>query len=187
MICLFGEDEEVTNPHTIAWQQKDWDAVKKLSEEFAEKPENELFVVLNAINQSKERLDVNTFENYSKFTIDRMLSKHIECLDSVYIANMILSGLDDQHHFDYLRLTIPRGKRYSKNVKIDESFKDKYILKLIMAFYKVNHEHAFEYKAMLTHKGKLQEFLKDAKSLATDSFLKEITKNPKEIKVLKLL
>ncbi|UNI74532.1 clamp loader small subunit [Acinetobacter phage AB-Navy4] len=187
MICLFDDDEEVLNPHQAAWANKDWDTVKKLIEEYKEKPENELFVILNNINSVKGELNVSQFENYSKFMIDNMLSQHMDCLSTVYNANLMLSSLPDQVHHNYLMNLIPYGRRFSKSLKLDESIKDQYILKLLMAYYKVNSQVAYNYRQLLERKGKLQTVLREAKALATDEFLKSITKNPKEIKELKQL
>lgn len=183
---LFDIEPKVFNPHQVAWMNKDWDAVKALCEEYKEKPENELFQALNAINSSKEHIDVSMM-NYSKFMVDTMLSNHEDCLDSVFISNVALSGLPDQAHFNYLSMTIPNGRRFSKSTKIAEPLKDKYILKLLMEFYKVNSSTAYMYRTLLERKGNLESFLQRAKALATDEFLKTITKNPKEIKELKLL
>ncbi|QQO96298.1 sliding clamp loader small subunit [Acinetobacter phage Minot] len=187
MLCLFGDDEEILNPHQIAWSNRDWDAVKKLIEEYKEKPENEFFLVLNNINVDKRELDVSHIESYSKFAIDNMLSQHIECISTVYNANMFMTGLPDQAHYNYLTQLIPRGRRFSKALKLDEGIKDQYIIKLLSAYYKVNPQVAYDYKVLLTRKGKLDEVLSTAKFLATDEFLKSITKNPKEIKELKQL
>lgn len=186
MICLFDEDEVELNPHEVAWMNKDWDAVKKLADEFKEKPEADLFKILNNINQNKREMSVMHMD-YSKFMIDNMLSRHIECMPAVYMSNMVLQGLSDQHHHNYLTMLIPKGRRFSKTVKLDESFKDKYIIQLLMKYYKVNANTAYDYRKLLEHKGKLTEVLRDAKALATDDFLKSITKNPKELKELKLL
>lgn len=187
MICLFDDDEVQLNPHEIAWANKDWDAVKKLIEEYKEKPESDLFKILNNINMSKQDINVLQFDTYSKFMIDSMLSRHIECVPATYMSNLVIQGLPDQAHHNYLMALIPQGKRFSRNVKLDESYKDRYIIKLLMKYYGVNNEVAFGYKKLLERKGKLKNFLKDAKALATDDFLKSVTKNPKEIKELKLL
>lgn len=188
MICLFDDEDKVElNEHQIAWMQMDWDKVKELSDQYKEKPENELFVILNNINSDKNELNVDQFDSYSKFMIDSMLSRHMDCIQSVYMSNMILHGLPDQAHHNYLMLTIPRGRRYSKSTKLDETLKDKYILKLLMVYYKVNSYTAYTYKNLLTKIGKLDEVLKSAKAMANDDFLKTITKNPKELKELKLL
>ena len=188
MICLFDDEDKVNlNEHQIAWMQSDWDKVKELADSYKEKPENELFKVLNNINYGKNELNVDNISNYSKFMIDSMLSHHVDCIQTVYMSNMVLSGLSDQAHHNYLLHLIPRGRRFSKSTKLDEPLKDKYILKLLMAYYKVNAYTAYNYKQLLLNKGKLDEFLKTAKALATDEFIKSITKNPKEIKELKLL
>ncbi len=187
MICLFGDDEEVLSENDIAWKSQNWDAVKLIADSFKEKPEADLFKILNNINVSKTEMSVAQFSDYSKFMIDSMLSRHIDCIPAVYTANTVLQGLPDQAHFNYLCLSVPYGRRFSKSLKLDENFKDQYIIKLIMAFYKVNSNTAYDYRKLLEHKGNLNKFLKDAKALATDDFLKSITKNPKEIKELKLL
>lgn len=187
MLCLFGDDEEVLNPHQVAWSERNWDKVKKLTEEYKEKPENELFAVLNNINSTKQALNVQQFESYSKFMVDNMLSQHADCISVVFNANMFLSGLSDQAHHNYLMHLIPHGRRFSKSLKLDQSIKDQYVIKLLSAYYKVNPQVAYDYKVLLEKKGKLNTVLSAAKYLATDDFLKTITKNPKEIKELKSL
>lgn len=183
MICLFDEDEVVLNEHDIAWRNQDWDAVKKLADSYKEKPESELFKILNNINVGKQNITVS--DDYSAYMINSMLSHHIDCIPFVYQMNMI--KLSNQHHHDYLMNCIPYGKRFSKSIKLDTIIKDVYIHKLLMAFYKVNSDVAYSYRKLLERKGKLQDVLKKAKALATDDFLKSITKNPKEIKELKNL
>lgn len=183
----FFDDDEKLNEHEQAWFARDWDAVKTIADSYKQKPESLLFKILDNINVKKQPLAEADFEGYSKFMIDKMLSQHIDCLQSVFIANILMSGLPDRHHHDYLMLSIPSGRRFSKATKLDESFKDKYIIQLLMAYYKVNAFTAFDYRTLLEKKGKLADFLKDAKALATDEFLKTITKNPKEIKELKSL
>lgn len=187
MICLFDDDELVLNEHELAWQSRDWDAVKTLVDAYKEKPENALFKVLTNINTNKRPMDADDFDGYSKFAIDSMLSRHEDCIPYVFMANTVLQGLPDRVHYDYLVKSIPYGKRFSKGLKIDESFKDKYVIRLLMKYYQVNFVIATMYRSLLTNKGKLDTVLKQAKALATDDFLKSITKNPKELKALKLL
>lgn len=187
MICLFDDNEVQLNEHEIAWQSNDWDAVKKLIEEYKEKPENVLFKVLSNINFDKKELSAEHMEGYSKFMIDSMLSRSEDCVPYTFMSNMILQGLPDHMHHDYLVRTIPKRKRFAKGLKLDESFKERYIIRLLMEYYKVNWNIAMMYRRLLENKGKLAEVLKSAKALATDDFLKSITKNPKELKALKLL
>lgn len=183
----FFDDDEKLNEHEQAWFARDWEAVKKIADGYKEKPESLLFKVLDNINSKKQEIDTADLEGYSKFMIDKMLGQHLDCLQSVFIANMIMSGMSDRHHHNYLMLSVPQGRRFSKNVKLDESFKDKYVIQLLMKYYKVNAFTAFEYRELLIRKGKLDTVLREAKALATDEFLKTITKNPKEIKELKQL
>lgn len=188
MLPFFDAEDEVQfSEHELAWMHKDWDAVKALSEEYKQKPENLLFAVLNGINSSKADLSADELEGYSKFMVDSMLSRHADCLPAVMTSNMFLSGLDDIHHYNYLKLAVPQGRRFAKTGKLDESLKDRYIIALLCEFYKVNPQVAFTYRKTLENKGNLEHFLKRAKAMATDSFLKTITKNPKEIKELKSL
>lgn len=185
-ICFF-DDEEILNEHELAWMSKDMETIKKLADSFKEKPESELFSILNHINIDKVDLNVDQFEGYSKYMIDSMLSQHIDCLYASYTSNMLFGGLSNQAHYNYMINIIPKGRRFSKGIKLDDSFKDTYIIRILMEYYKVNNAVAQDYRKLLERKGKLDEVLKNAKFLATDDFLKSITKNPKEIKELKLL
>lgn len=183
----FFEDEPKLSEDELAWFGGDWAKVKAIADSYKEKPESVLFKILNNINVNKQDISVQQFEGYSKFMIDKMLGQHIDCLYPAFTANLLMSGVSDQMHHDYLVLSVPYGRRFSKSIKLSESHKDKYIINLLMAYYKVNAFKAYEYKELLAHKGKLDVVLKNAKALATDDFLKGITKNPKEIKELKAL
>lgn len=185
MICLFDEDEVQYSEHDIAWMNRDWEAVQKLADSFKEKPENEFFTVLNNINMAKQKLHVGNMDSYSKYAIDAMLSKHTDCIHAVYMSNMLLHGLSDQAHHNYLVNSIPSGKRFAKSVKLDDPIKDKFIIQLLAKFYKVNINKAIEYRSLLEHKGKLDLVLQQVKGFVTDDFVKSITKNVKEQKELK--
>lgn len=187
MICLFDEDEPQYSEHDIAWLSKDWDAVQKLADSYKEKPENELFLVLNNININKNELFVGNLDSYSKFAIDNMLSKSVDCIQDVYIANMLIHGLSDQSHYNYLLNCISPAKRYAKNVKIEDSVKDKFINLLLKKYYCVSMERALEYRDILERKDVLNEVLKKCKGFVTDDFIKSITKNAKEQKSLKVM
>lgn len=186
MICLFDEDEKY-NDHDIAWMSKDWEKVQELADSYKEKPENELFMLLNNINMTKQELVIANIENYSKYMIDDMLSRSVDCIQEAYISNMLMHGLSDQAHYNYLLNSVPRGKRFAKGLKIEEHYKDKFVIMLLMKYYKVNHERATEYKDLLTHKNVLKDVLNKCKGFVTDDFVKSITKNVKEQKELKKL
>ncbi|ADG60006.1 clamp loader of DNA polymerase [Acinetobacter phage Acj9] len=188
MLCFFDPEDEVQrSPHELAWAAKDWSAVKELCDEFKVKPENQLFAVLNNINMKKGELNTQDLEGYSKFMVDSMLSRHVDCIQTVYFSNLVLSTLDDKHHHDYLKLMIPQGRRFSRVSKVVEPLHERYKLALLAKFFNVSPETAFEYKKLLENKGNLETTLKRAKAHATDEFLLTLTKNPKEIKELKLL
>lgn len=186
MICLFDEEDQYSE-HDIAWMSKDWEAVQALADLYKEKPESELFVLLNKINSSKEELNVGNIDSYSKFMIDDMLSRHVDCIQEAYISNMLLHGLSNQSHYNYLLNSVSRGKRFSKSLKIEESYKDKFVIMLLIKYYKVNRDRAIEYKNLLEHKGVLKTVLSKCKGFVTDDFVKSITKNVKEQKELKKL
>ena len=187
MICLFGDDEQEFNEHEIAWMSKDWDAIQKLSDSFKEKPESELFMLLNNINMSKQEINVDNIDSYSKFMIDQMLSKHVDCIQEAFVANMFLHGLSDQAHYNYMINSISRGKLFAKSTKLDESYKDKFMVLLLAKFYSVSYERATEYKKLLERKSKLSDVLNKCKGFVTDEFIKTVTKNVKEQKELKKL
>lgn len=186
MLCFYDADEEYSK-HDLAWFSRDWDAVQKLADEFKEKPENEFFEIMNNINYNKQRMNVDVMDSYSKFAIDNLLSKSTDAIEAAYYANLFLHQMDDQSHHNYLCMAVPQGKRYPKGAKLDESYKDKFIIELLMKYYKVNSNKAFEYRILLAKKGKLEIVLKKAKGLVSDEFIKSITKNVKEQKELKKL
>lgn len=181
------DDEDQYSEHDIAWMSKDWDAVQAIADSYKEKPENEVFSILNDINSSKQDRCVAQSDNYSKFYIDNALSQHIDCIQAVYMSNLVMQGMPDQAHFNYLLHAVPQGKRYGKWAKLTENVKEVFIIKLLMKFYKINNYDAIMYKDILTRKGKLKDTLARAKSLVDDQFLKSITKNVKEQKELRNL
>lgn len=183
-MSLFDDDEQLSE-FDIAWYSKDWDAVQKLADSFKEKAENELFDAMNDITSTKNHRDLSQSDNYNKFWIDNALSQHVDCMMSVNVMNMIGAGLSDQAHFNYYRHSISQGKRYGKWAKLNEDASELLVIKVLMAYYKINSDDAVMYKNTLQHKGNLRAVLKKAKALVTDDLIKSLTKNPKEQKEFK--
>lgn len=183
-MSLFDDDIQF-NEHQIAWYGKDWTAVQGAADTFKEKPENEFFEILGAINEKKSCSIAQ--KEYSKFMVENALSQFPECLPSVYAMNLIGAGLSDQAHFNYMVASVPRGKRYGKWAKLVEDTSEVFIIKLLSKLYTINSNDALMYKKILEKNGKLSLVLKEAKGLVTDEFVKEVTKNVKEQKQFKKL
>lgn len=188
MIFLLQEDDQPQlSELEVAWLSLDFDKMQEFADELKEKPENELFKVLNDINTGKRERNVSLVENYSKFFIDNNLSNFADCIHSTYMANMLLHGLSNQAHYNYMIHSIPYGKRFSKASKLTVDIKEEFLVKLIMKFYDINKYDALMYLKIMNEKNTLQTFLQDARGMVTDDFLKSITKNVKEQKELKKL
>lgn len=183
-MSLFEDDVQL-NEHQIAWYGKDDAEIKRLSDTFKEAAENEFFAIIGAINE-KKNISIGT-RDYSKFMIENALSQFPECMPSVYAMNLIGSKLSDEAHFNYLKASVPQGRRYGKWAKLTESVQETLILKVLMNHYKININDAQNYQRILTTKRKLAETLKRLKGSVTDDLIKSITKNIKEQKQLKKL
>lgn len=181
-MSLFEDDDY--NEHQIAWLGKDWNKVQELSDTFKEKPENEFFSLLGAINESKHEINVSSMD-YSKYSIEHALSQHVDCLPAVYVMNLVGGGLSDQAHFNYMKAAIPQGRRYGKWAKLNENSLDTLIHKVLMLYYHISFNDSLMYRETLEAKNKLSSTLKSMKALVTDELLKTVTKNVKEQKELK--
>lgn len=184
VLWLF-EDDEPVNEIEQAWIYGDWEKIKQFSQADREKPENELFVILDAITMKRD-CDIERM-TYSKWAIEAMLSRHLDCVQVVSNTNMFMNGLPDRVHFEYLRALIPQGRKFSKNAKLPSDVKEMFILKLLAKFYNCSVEKVVLYKYLLENKGNLDSVLSKCKIYATDELLKSVTKNPKEQKELKAL
>ena len=181
---LFDDDVQL-NEHQIAWKSNDADAIQKCADMFKEKPENEFFKIINAINEKKS-LSIAQVD-YSKFMVENSLSQFPECMPAVYMMNLVGSELSDEAHFNYMMAAIPRGRRFSKWAKLVEDTSELLVIKLLMKHYTINMNDATEYKRLLEKNNKLPIVLKELKAMVTDEFLKEVTKNVKEQKQFKKL
>ena len=185
MALVFFEDEPKLNDHQIAWMSQDWERVKTLSEEFKDPATNDLFGILGCITFEKNNLDVDSSDCYSKYWIDNALSQHPDCLTHVNYMNLFGGKLSDQMHFDYYLNAIPKGKRFGKWASYKDDVKDSLILNVIMKVSTVSIDTARLYVNIMKEKNTLNEWLKIHKGILTDDFYKNITKNQKELKMLK--
>lgn len=181
-MSLFDDDVQL-NEHQIAWYAKDWAAVQSAADQFKQKAESEFFEILGAINEKKPCSIAQ--KEYSRFMIENALSQHPECMPAVYAMNLVGEGLSDEAHFNYLKASVPQGRRFGKWAKLIEDTGEILILKVLMKYYTINLNDAQVYKRTLESKGKLGVVLKEAKGFVTDEFLKEVTKNVKEQKQFK--
>ncbi|QFR56006.1 sliding clamp loader subunit [Serratia phage Muldoon] len=186
LASLMGEEEVELNPHELAWMQKDYDAIQKLvDEEF--KPQskgNELFETLDRITQTKEHKTLNIDSDYSKNWIDLALSQHADCMDSVYVMNLIGAGMSDQMHLNYYLATIRQGKRYGKWAKLHEDLEDKCMAKLFADRWNLSIAGGYDYLGLFRQKGNLEKVLHSLKFMANESFVKTVTANKADQKKL---
>ena len=80
------------------------------------------FDFVNSITTTKENLIVDdiTEKSYAAYMVNRSLSNF---LDTVFYANEMnqFHGLDKKMQYDFLRLSIKKGKRFSKWAKAEKS------------------------------------------------------------------
>ena len=179
--------EEKLNEHEIAWRSGDWDKVKQLAKQFAEKPDNPLFKLLDEITVNKNRINADENRHYDKYFVNTALSQHADCLYPVYVMNLVGHGLSDQMHFDYLQGSIRKGKRYGKWAKMTEQNDIKLIQTVLSKLYCINVDDAIDYYEIAVEKGYLDKLLKRAKPIATDELIEGVTKNKQERSRLKKL
>lgn len=106
-----------------------------------------IYDLLNNINYTKEDLfqKEDTEEDYIPYVVNRGLSMSYDTI--LYANEMNLrSFLDKEEQYQYLRLAIPKKKRYINWSKKDRSSKD---IQLISAYYKYNTESALEALTLL--------------------------------------
>lgn len=178
LASLFGE--ETLNEHEMAWRSKDWDSVKKLADNFKEKPTNEFFYILNQINNDKRRINPDDIESYNQYAINSMLSKHLDCIQHVFNMNLIGDSISDQMHFDYLLHGVRPSKRYGGAGEIADPVEDmaeKVFYKCVAKVYEVSIERGKDYVDLLTYKeetAKIRYLKKTAGAMVTDAMIKEV-------------
>ena len=106
------------------------------------------FDYVNAILQNKKKLIIDelTEKSYAPFLVNRSLSYHKDC---IFYANEMnrLNQSPKEWQFEYLRLSIPKGKRYGGWVKKD---KDSENLPYVKEYYKYSDEKAKQALSLLT-------------------------------------
>lgn len=184
-LSLFDDDVQL-NEHEIAWKSRDMDKIQELADSFKEKPENELFSILNDLTFGKNERNLAQSENYSKFFLDNAMSQHVDCIIQAETMNLIGAGLSDQAHYNYYLHAVSKGKRFAKFAKAkSDDVNVVLMIKLISKFHTINESTAAKYLEMYKLKGHLKTMLTRMKSLVTDDFLKTVTKNVKEQKQFK--
>lgn len=107
-----------------------------------------LFDFLNSINHTKEDLFANDSEcvkDYVPFLVNRGLSMSYDTI--MYANEMNLRpNIDKQWHYDFLRVAIPKRKRYNKWAKKDALSDD---VLLVSQHYKYNKEQAVKALSLL--------------------------------------
>lgn len=181
-------DDEDLNEFEEAWLSKDWEKVEKLLTQFNVPAENELFDIMNKITSEKVHINVTTKGAYSKFWIDNALSQHVDCMDSVYVMNLIGDKLSDQDHFNYYFHAIRQGKRFGKWAKLVEDPEQKVIIALIKKRWSINEYDAMMYEEIIRAKNQMPKTLKVLKPLATKDFVASVIKlKAEQTKVLKAI
>ncbi|AAQ81357.1 DNA polymerase clamp loader subunit [Aeromonas phage Riv-10] len=175
---LLGDDEEQLNEHEIAWMSKDWDAVAKLADQFKENAENTAFAFMDDITYNKPERNVANTE-YPAWFINNALSMHAETLYPAYVMNL-LSGLDGQAQYNYLKASIRKGKVYGKWPKLESSAEENLYVAMVKTANNVDETTACMYIKIMTKRGTMESFLSSYKFLVTPAFVKKVTKTAKE-------
>lgn len=183
-ISLFEDDKEL-NEHEIAWMSKDYDKIQELSDSFKESSSNHLFSALDKITLSSGNMTVEEEDVYSKFWIDNALSQYVDCIIYANMMNLYGSKLPDSAHFLYYRNAISKEKRFGKWASYKDPLEEKFIVALICKYQKVSEETAKMYIRILREKNKLNGYLSRLAAIATDDFMKSVSKNAKDIKTMK--
>ena len=99
----------------------------------------------NSILRTKEKLKVNTEEQYSKFRTNTVLSNHI---DTVLYSNEMnmYPYINDKMHYDYMFNSIRAKKRFFKRKKQVNHQN----VSLVSEYYKYNRKKALEAIQILT-------------------------------------
>ncbi|QPI17996.1 clamp-loader subunit [Pectobacterium phage POP12] len=160
-------DEEELNPHEAAWRSRNWDAVDELVKEFTKNNENEMFEVLNQLNDGKKNMDVSLIDSYQKSYVDLAMSQHADTLYSAYVMNLVGHGLTNQAHYDYYLLTVRKSKRYGAWAKlVQEKTDDLIILRILEKRYFINTRVATEYRDQLIALNMMDQWKKKNKAVA---------------------
>jgi hypothetical protein len=106
------------------------------------------FDFVNAINTTKQNLfeDPQAEKDYIPYIVNKALSYYV---DTIMYANLINqnSQIEKQWQFDFYRLTVPKGKRYSKWIKKLQPPDD---IVAIQQYYKYSQRQAAEQVKLLT-------------------------------------
>lgn len=106
------------------------------------------FDFLNSINENKQNLfeDPSVEKDYNSFLINKGLSYFP---DTVLYANEmnIARDIPKQWQFDFLRIAIPKKRRFSKWHKKDTPTE---LIELICKYYKYSEQKAYEVVDLLT-------------------------------------
>lgn len=180
-LAAFLDGDEVLNPHEVAWRSKDWDKVDELTKEFTKSKENTLFMILDQLNNGKQRLNISGLDTYDKFFIDNAMSQHVDTMIPAYVMNLIGSKLSDQAHFDYYLQSVRKGRRTGAWAKLSEDGEEKVILRVLETIYGINTRIAMEYYEELKELNKLVEWKRKNMKIAL-SVLGDVVKNKTEQK-----
>ena len=112
----------------------------------AENKQHSPFDIATAVSYTKE--DVIAFnEEYSQFMVNRALSYFVDSIHFVNIMNMHAQDIDNRLHFDFLRSTLRKRKRFSKWHK----YSAPEIVKTIQELYNYSEETAKQAYSILTN------------------------------------
>ncbi|MGL5579401.1 MAG: DNA polymerase clamp loader subunit A [Cetobacterium sp.] len=172
----FLNGEEALNEHQIAWRGQQWDSVKKLADSFKQDDANEFFFILNQLNQTKQRLNVDLLDNYSPFNVNSNLSRHIDCIFHVYEMNLLGDSISEQMHYDYLLHAVRSGKRFkgAEDIKDPiEEMVEKVFVACVAKLFEVNTIRATEYIEHHFDETKIAILKKRVWPMVTEQLIKE--------------
>lgn len=142
---LSGEKDDI-NEHQVAWFNRDYEAIKKLANEFKQPKEQSLFDIVDNVTKKTGHKNVGVFSDYNQFAINNVLSQHIPLLGYAYELNMMNGFITDQMHYDYMyyemrKISLPKVKF----AKISDDWTERAFEKLIARYYEVNQTKARGY------------------------------------------
>lgn len=148
LAALLGEPE--LNEHQKAWYSGDAKKIKALAETFKVPKDQVLFKIIDELMVGKRRIQVNEIEEYDQNMINSALSQHPDLAYHAEVMNSMIASdrkehLSNQMHFDYLWVSIRRGKRARVKWAKSSSSEDKLIIACISELFQLSEMKATEY------------------------------------------
>ncbi|QMV28807.1 DNA polymerase accessory protein [Aeromonas phage AP1] len=137
---------ETPNEHRLAWDNKDWDKVKELCNEFKVDKDKSLFEIIKNVTQKTGYKNVREFADYDQFMINLMISQHAHMVGYASELNQWAGCITDQMHYDYLYHTVVKCQLpFMKAAKASNDWDYILIVKLLARHYSVSDSKAKDF------------------------------------------